>query len=239
MRQMISGLVAAVAVVGLSAAPAKACGFSSGCGSPCSAPVYNPCGGPGVYSYGLSYGTYERLPSINVPQYYYVNQGPTYTGPGAFAPYPTYQERAVSGWQGVSSPYYYGYYGGPYANATSHYYDGAPRWSGPAIYRNPYVRGAAYRPYRASPRYYGVRRAAYSPTYGYRSYGVRSGYAPRYGYARPSVRYGVPAMHGRSAYRGGYSYAMPRQGYRGPAYHGGYAGRPMHSGTGGLERRPR
>ena len=25
-------------------------------------------------------------------QYYYVNQGPTYTGPGNFAPYPTYQE---------------------------------------------------------------------------------------------------------------------------------------------------
>jgi hypothetical protein len=33
-----------------------------------------------------------------VHQYYYVNQGPTYTGPGNFAPYPTYQESAVSGW---------------------------------------------------------------------------------------------------------------------------------------------
>ena len=32
-----------------------------------------------------------------VHQYYYVNQGPTYSGPGNFAPYPTYQESAL-GW---------------------------------------------------------------------------------------------------------------------------------------------
>ena len=31
------------------------------------------------------------------PQYYYVNQGPTYTGPGMFAPAVSYQQRAVVG----------------------------------------------------------------------------------------------------------------------------------------------
>ena len=31
-------------------------------------------------------------------QYYYVNQGPTYTGPGNFAPYPGYEEGALPGW---------------------------------------------------------------------------------------------------------------------------------------------
>jgi hypothetical protein len=34
-----------------------------------------------------------------VHQYYDVNQGPTYSGPGNFAPYPTYQESAL-GWDG-------------------------------------------------------------------------------------------------------------------------------------------
>ena len=39
-------------------------------------------------------------------QYYYVNQGPTYTGPGSWAPAPTYSE-------GGSSAIAYGYgYGG-------------------------------------------------------------------------------------------------------------------------------
>jgi hypothetical protein len=98
---MISGLVAAAAVMVVGAAPAMACGFGgcSPCGgyvSPC-APVVAP-----TYSYG--YGGcntgcgggwgYERL-AAPATQYYYVNQGPTYTGPGAFAPYPTYHEDAV------------------------------------------------------------------------------------------------------------------------------------------------
>jgi hypothetical protein len=44
------------------------------------------------------------------PQYYYVNQGPTYSGPGNFAPYPTYQESAVSGWDAYRHrPHYYGH----------------------------------------------------------------------------------------------------------------------------------
>lgn len=109
MRQMISGLVAAIAVVAASTVPAKACGGffdSCGCGyiSPCArayVPAYNyGCGGCGWWDY-------ERLPDpavqyhsavVGSPQYYYVNQGPTYTGPGNFAPYPYYQESAISGW---------------------------------------------------------------------------------------------------------------------------------------------
>ena len=74
---------------------------------------------------------YERLPSPT--QYYYVNQGPTFSGPGNFAPVPTYQESAVSGWNAYSRPYYYPYDGGRYANAMHHYYDGAPV-TGPAMY---------------------------------------------------------------------------------------------------------
>lgn len=109
MRQMISGLVAAAAVMFVGAAPATACGFN-----PCQpvAPVFSGCntgcGGYG-YGYGASYGYgygggYERLAEPTT-QYYYVNQGPTYTGPGAFAPYPTYQEDAVV----APANYGYGY----------------------------------------------------------------------------------------------------------------------------------
>ena len=90
MRHLIKGLIAAVAV--MAAAPAMACGYS-----PCAQPVYvapvaayagcSPCGG----------WVHERLPDPE-QQYYYVNQGPTFTGPGAFAPYPTYEESAVLAW---------------------------------------------------------------------------------------------------------------------------------------------
>jgi hypothetical protein len=132
MRHKIAGLAAMIAVT-VSAAPAMAC--------------YSPCAGGGLFgaagvdsfSYGGYYGTayagtrYEQYPRYNGPQYYFVNRGPTYTGPGVLAPAPTYQERAVSGWTSYSRPYYYGYHGGPYANATSHYYDGA-RLQGPALY---------------------------------------------------------------------------------------------------------
>ena len=48
-------------------------------------------------------------------QYYYANQGPTYSGPGDFAPYPTYQESAVSDWGAYQHhPYYYGYHSHPH-----------------------------------------------------------------------------------------------------------------------------
>src|SRR3954462_10268127 len=109
MRQTISGLVAAIAVVSVSAAPAMACGgglFGGSCGSPCGGQAYvSPCGG---YGYGGGYGYaggYEQLPE---PTYYHVNQGPTYGGPGMLAPAPTYQESAVSGWGAYGGNTYYG-----------------------------------------------------------------------------------------------------------------------------------
>jgi hypothetical protein len=119
MRQMISGLVAAITVVIASAAPAMACGpFGSPC-SPCGQAYVSPCAQ--TYSYwGCNSGcwAFDRLsdPALQYypvrrhypQQYYYVNQGPTFTGPGAFAPYPTYQE---------------GYYDrGRYANVRARYH---------------------------------------------------------------------------------------------------------------------
>lgn len=152
MRQMISGLIAAAAVMFVGSAPAMACGFS-----PCQpvAPVYSGCNvGCGSYLYSA----YERL-AEPTSQYYYVNQGPTYTGPGAFAPYPTYQEGAVV------APANYGYGYGYRAAAV------AP----PVAY--PYHR-PHYRPYR-----YG-----YGPRYGYLPR-PHYGYAPRYGYAHRAAPY--------------------------------------------------
>jgi hypothetical protein len=98
MRQMISGLVAAVALMTASAEPAMACGGLFG-GSCAPAPVYSACN-TGCGS------VHERLPDpvqqygavpYAGPQYYYVNQGPTYSGPGDWAPRPVYREGAVSG----------------------------------------------------------------------------------------------------------------------------------------------
>ena len=134
MRQMISGLVAAAAVMFVATAPAAACGFN-----PCQpvAPVYSGCN-TGCGGYG--YGAYERLAEPTT-QYYHVNQGPTYTGPGAFAPYPTYREDAVV------APANYGY--GYRAAAVAPY----------AYHHRPY-----YRPYRYGygPRYgYAHRHAPY------------------------------------------------------------------------------
>ena len=98
MRQILKGLIAAVAV--MAAAPAMACGYT-----PCGQPVYaapvaayagcNPCGG----------WVRERLPDPE-QQYYWVNQGPTYTGPGNWAPRPVYREGAISGYgYGYNRPY--------------------------------------------------------------------------------------------------------------------------------------
>jgi len=122
MRQTISGLVAAIAVVAASAVPAMACG--GGC-SPCGQAYVSPCAQPQVYvepvysgcNTGCGGWTHERLPDPvqqyqqsyhPVQQYYYVNQGPTYTGPGNFAPYPTYQE---GGYHHRPHNYGYGYRG--------------------------------------------------------------------------------------------------------------------------------
>jgi len=109
MRQMMLGLLAAFAVMVAGAAPASACGglFDGGYISPCAQPYVQPywgCGGCGA--------AYERLPNpvvqyhstIASPQYYYVEQGPTYTGPGDFAPRRVYRE------QGIYRPYHYGYH---------------------------------------------------------------------------------------------------------------------------------
>ncbi|MBR0778615.1 hypothetical protein JQ625_27610 [Bradyrhizobium diazoefficiens] len=173
MRQTISGLVAAAAVMIAGSAPAMACGFST-----CApvAPVYSGCntGCGGSWGYGGGYGGFGFTQLAEpATQYYYVNQGPTYTGPGAFAPYPTYQEDAVV------APANYGYgagYGYGYGRGYGY---GHGAVVGP--YHRPY-----YRPYRYGygPRY------GYLPRVGY-GYGARYGYAHRHApyYGRPLRRY--------------------------------------------------
>jgi hypothetical protein len=210
MRQTISGLVAAIAVVTVSAVPALACGgglFQGSC-SPCGEAL-SPCAPAPVLTGCDSCGggwTAERLPDP-VQQYYYVNQGPTYTGPGDFAPYPTYQESAVSGWDAYRHhPYHYGYDGGRYADAYTHQYDGAPNVEGPAIYTY-----HAHRPWHAHMGYrYSGRpslRYGYAPhRYGYES---RHSYAPHYSLP---PRESYPQHH---SLRYGYGAGEPRHyGYR-------------------------
>jgi hypothetical protein len=162
MRQMISGLVAALAVVAASAVPAAACGlFQGGC-SPCGQAYVSPCAQPQVYvapqpvySGCNSCGGYrERLPDPvqqyeDAPapvqqQYYYVDQGPSYSGPGNYAPRPVYREG------GYHHRSYYGY---------GHHH---------------------YRPWHAHTGYhYGYAHHGYAP----RAYGPRYGYHPHhYGY---------------------------------------------------------
>ena len=114
MRQVISGMIAAIAVVAAGTVPASACGFDFGCG-PVVAPVYSGCNtGCGGWA------VHERLPDPDVqyhaapiatPQYYYVNQGPTYSGPGNFAPRRYYQEGGVYGWPHHHHHYGYRHYG--------------------------------------------------------------------------------------------------------------------------------
>lgn len=176
MRQTISGLVAAIAVVTVSAGSAMACGgglFTSSSCSPCGQAYVSPCAQG--YSAGYGYAgvaAYERLPDPTYQhhhrhhagghQYFYANQGPTHTGPGQFAPYPTYQETAISGWRNYERGVDSGYDGGPYGNATNHYSDAQPYYRAPAIYS-----------YRMQPRvHYG---------YAHRSHGPRMMHAPRYG----------------------------------------------------------
>ena len=166
MRKTIAGLIAAVAFTSAMAVPsAEAC------------VVTDPCGGFGYYGFSHRYGVRERLPDPAGPQYFWVNQGPTFTGPGNFAPVPTYQERAVIGSRYYGRPYRYGYDGGPYGNATSHYYDGAPG-VGATVYsyrfRRHYHR-SHFRPYRGKPRYY----------YAKQSYGHSMAHSPRTYRGRP------------------------------------------------------
>lgn len=109
MRQTISGLVAAIAVITVSAAPAMACGG-----------VFGSCYAPVTVYAGCDFGCWprERLPDPvaqygavphATPQYYYVDQGPTYSGPGNFAPYPVYREGTVSGWTAYRRSVSYGH----------------------------------------------------------------------------------------------------------------------------------
>ena len=117
MRHLISGVVAAVAV--FAAAPAMACGYSS-C-SPCGY-SYSPCGNYGyvapvaAYSYSYGYGSgcgtgcggwaTQRL-AMPEQQYYYVNQGPVYSGPG-ITTVPTYIP--ARNYYQVRSPVHYRHY---------------------------------------------------------------------------------------------------------------------------------
>ncbi|KIZ42917.1 MULTISPECIES: hypothetical protein [Rhodopseudomonas] len=206
MRHTISGVIAALAVLTVGAAPAMACGgglFGGGC-APCGHAYVSPCA-PQVYDgYGYGYGvveTYQRLPDPT--RYYYVDQGPTYTGPGNFAPVPFYQERAVS----VSAGY--GYRGGRYANAITHYYDGAPAWRGPAIYS--YRSRSHARPWRVHSRHYADMRRTHRGEV-YRGHMRRDGMYRGYGHRsmhqgmRHDMRYGAPR----------YSHHAPRHHYRAP-----------------------
>jgi hypothetical protein len=130
MRQTISGFFAAFAVLFAGAAPAMACGYST-CAPTYYAPVYAapvyaaPTYAAPTYAYSYNSGCntcgtgwgYVHLADPQT-QYYYVNQGPTYTGPGAYAPYPVYQESAI-GWAAYErAP---GYYGGGYGYRAHRY----------------------------------------------------------------------------------------------------------------------
>src|SRR5204863_7167067 len=96
------------------------------------------------------------------------------------APAPTYQERAVSGWYGYGPTAYgpsYQYNGGPYSNATTHYYDGMPAQTG----------------YYGQSGYYGQTGYSMQPAY---TTGYNTGYQVAPGYpavapmvVRPPVRY--------------------------------------------------
>jgi hypothetical protein len=131
MRQMIKGLVAAFAVMTAGAAPAMACGYG-----PCAtyAPAYSYVYGSGCGTCGNTWANvwaYDRLAEPTT-QYYYVNQGPTYSGPGAFAPYPTYQETAIPAYTGYGYGYHHRHHYRPhhyaYRQPWGHegYYNGHP-----------------------------------------------------------------------------------------------------------------
>jgi hypothetical protein len=169
MRQMIKGLLAALAVTTAGVAPAAACGYGGGWGSGCCNTGYvSPCAQTYVPTYSYSYnpcGTcntgwgYERLAEPET-QYYYVNQGPTYSGPGAFAPQGAYEEEALPT---------YGY---------GHQYGYRQQGYGYAYRHHGYGYGSGYRHYGYAPRHYG-----YAPRhYGYSRWGG-GGY-----YGHPLVR---------------------------------------------------
>jgi hypothetical protein len=173
MRQLISGLVAAVAVMTVGAVPAMACGgglFQSSC-SPCGQAYVSPCAQPQVYvqpaytgcNTGCGGWTAERLPDpvqeyTPVHQYYYADQGPTYSGPGNYAPYPTYREGGYGGYHHRS---HYGYGYGGYHRSWHH---------------TGYGYGARYGYHHGFTPRHGMY-GAYAPHhYGYRGYPLRRYY---------------------------------------------------------------
>jgi hypothetical protein len=232
MRQTMMGLAVAFAAAA-SAAPASACGYS-GCNTP--SWNYNYSGFYGNYSYpacnacGTSYGTpwryghlpYPAQPYASAPQYYWVNQGPTYTGPGLLAPAPTYQERAVSGWDGYGPTSYgtqYSYGGGPYRG-----YQGDQGYQGyqPQGYSDDQTDATepSYQSYAPTTTYSRPYPGMVTPRY-YSSYRFRHALRfhrhvgwSRYSH-RMSIRYGVPHLIGRGRYAPRYGFTvMPRHGHR-------------------------
>jgi hypothetical protein len=147
MRPTISAFAAVLGLAVAGTVPAMACG-----GTPCAPCGYaTPCAPTYTYQPAYSYqptysysgcGTgcgaaYERLPEPTT-QYYYVNQGPTYTGPGNFAPHPSYREDAL--------PVYPRRYG----------YDEEAGVSGPPVYGHRWHHHTMRPPTR-----YGYRQSAY------------------------------------------------------------------------------
>jgi hypothetical protein len=200
MRNTISKWIAALAVVTASAGagPAMACGgglFTSGGCSPCGQAYASPCGQG--YSVGYGYagtGVYERLPDPTpvTRQYFYANQGPTFSGPGMFAPVPTYQETAL-GFRGYGQGGY-GYRRAPYANPVNY----GASYPSVAVYR--YAPRMHYRA-RHSYRYgYSMQpRVRYGTAH--RSHVARMGYQQPHRYAAPRVmyapRHGAHQSYGR------------------------------------------
>jgi hypothetical protein len=184
MRITISKWAAAFAVAAVSAAASPAMAGGGYYGGGCS-----PCGGSYNYSgTGYGYAGYEALPDPTpvTRQYYYVNQGPTYGGPGQFGPAPTYQETAI-GWRG-----YPRYNGGPYADPYNHFsyslnYGYRQETAGPVVFtpRLPHYARPSYRyGYSMQPRVRYAHRSHYARRYAQPRviYGSRHGYAPRHGY---------------------------------------------------------
>lgn len=189
MRKSVLGFVAAAAAIA-GAAPAMACGSYGGCAV--NHAGYGSYGYAGVAPYerlAVPSGQYAPAPRPHNAQYFHVNQGPTYSGPGDFAPYPTYQETAVRGWTGYERGYDYPYDGGPYGNAINHFSDVAPVWHGPMIQTYRWHRGHSYRPRVQS---FGIRP------------GVRTGHAARmsgYRIAGPGVMYAPGFSAARHQYQ--------------------------------------
>jgi hypothetical protein len=115
-----------------------------------------------TYSYTYSSGcgacgnswAYNRLAEPTT-QYYYVNQGPTYSGPGAFAPVPAYEESAIPAYTGYGYGYGYRHYRPYYHRYGYHHW---PRQYG---YGYGYPRHYSYRHWGHEGYYWGhplVRR---------------------------------------------------------------------------------